>query len=257
MKKRPTVDFSAPECQPFFFEGGEHAVLLIHGFTGSAAHLRPLGERLHQQGFTVKGINLPGHATNMADMGRYSWQDWLQAAKEAFVELKDRYPRVSVAGLSMGGVLTLLLAEQMEVTSAAPISAPTAVQNRLMPFARYAAPFVHTIWWSEDPERQAKLDTRYDCGYPGFPTKSAAELNTLIGMARRNLHAVTCPVLVVQSRADETIAPESAETILAGVSSEVKGALWLEDVPHVCTLSAELENIARAVGELLRRAEEA
>ena len=110
MSKRPVVDFSSPVCQPFFLEGGSHAVLLIHGFTGSAGHMRPLGEALHAQGFTVQGINLPGHATSMEDMGRTQWQDWLQAAKEACVALKDRYEHVSVAGLSMGGVLTLLLA---------------------------------------------------------------------------------------------------------------------------------------------------
>ena len=70
MSKRPVVDFSSPVCQPFFLEGGSHAVLLIHGFTGSAGHMRPLGEALHAQGFTVQGINLPGHATSMEDMGR-------------------------------------------------------------------------------------------------------------------------------------------------------------------------------------------
>lgn len=51
-------------------EGGEHGVLLLHGFTGSAAHMRPLGERLHSQGFTVMGINLPGHAQSMEAMGK-------------------------------------------------------------------------------------------------------------------------------------------------------------------------------------------
>ena len=33
-------------AKPFFFEGGEHAVLLTHGFTGTPATVRYLGERL-------------------------------------------------------------------------------------------------------------------------------------------------------------------------------------------------------------------
>lgn len=255
MDTRPVVDFSVPECQPFELRGGNHGVLLIHGFTGSAGHMRPLGEMLHEQGFTVKGINLPGHATSVEDMGRTGWQDWLDASKRAVIALKEQCEYVSVTGLSMGGVLTLLLAEQMELTAAAPISAPMAVQNRMMPFARVASLVVKNVAWRGDPERARQLDSRYDCGYPGFPTKCAADLSRLIKMARRNLHAVTCPVLAVQSHADETISSDSAEIIVSGVSSQTKGTLWLDDVPHVCTISKEKEHIASAIAELLRRAE--
>lgn len=255
MRTRPTVDFSVPEAQPFFLEGGDHGVLLIHGFTGSIAHMRPIGEKLHGQGFTVKGINLPGHATTMEDMGRADWQQWLQAAKEACAELKARCRYVSVMGLSMGGVLTLLLAEEMGLTSAVPVSAPMDVQNKGLPFARIAAPFMPMIMWRGDPERAGQLDPRYDLGYPGFPTKKGADLWKLIRMARKNLFAVTCPVLVVQSHADETISADSADVILNGVSSRRKGVLWLDDVPHVCTISREMENIAQAAAEHMRAAE--
>lgn len=256
MDKRPTKDFSAAECQPFFMEGDGHGVLLIHGFTGSAGHMRLIGEGLHAQGFTVQGINLPGHATSMEDMGRTDWQDWLNAARGAVTELKDKCERVSVAGLSMGGVLTLLLAEEMTLTACAPVSAPMAVQNKLMPFAKLAAPLMPMTWWGGDPQRPSQLDDRYDYGYPGFPTKCAASLSKLIKMARRNLHAITCPILAVQSHADETISADSADVIMAGVSSRVKGTLWLEDVPHVCTISPEHPRIAQAIGELLRKAEQ-
>lgn len=255
MKHRAEVDFSAPQCQPFDLEGGRHGVLLIHGFTGSAAHMRLIGEELHAQGFTVKGINLPGHATSMSDMTNYSWQDWLHAAKAAFIELKERCDHVSVAGLSMGGVLTLLLAEQMDVTAIAPISAPTATQNKLLALTGVFHPFVKTIMWGDDSQRAKLMDLNYHYGYQGFPTRSGADLYKLITMARRNLHAITCPVLVVQSHADETIAPESAETIMAGVSSQRKGVMWLEMVPHVCTISPEYKRIAQEIGKLFKEAE--
>lgn len=255
MQKRAEVDFSMPQCQPFDLPGGEHGVLLIHGFTGSAAHMRLIGEELNAKGFTVKGINLPGHATHMMDMANYRWTDWLDAAKSAFVELKEKCKYVSVGGLSMGGVLTLLLAEQMDVTAAAPISAPTAVQNKLLGLAGPASVFIKTIMWGSDGHRAKLMDMNYHYGYQGFPTRSGADLNKLMRMARMNLHAITCPILVVQSHADETIAPESAETIMDGVSSEKKGVLWLEMVPHVCTISPEYKRIAEAMAETFREAE--
>lgn len=53
---------------------------------------------------------------------------------------------------------------------------------------------------------------------------------------------------------DESIWPGSADTILDGVSSEVRRKLWLNGVPHVCTISRELNAITDAVEGLMLRA---
>ena len=151
MDKRPERDLSAAVCQPFLLEGEKrngktHGVLLMHGFTGTAAHMRLVGEKLHEHGFTVMGVNLPGHATTMDDMARCTWQDWLDAAREAFLILKQRCDYVSVAGLSMGGCLSLILAETMQPTAIAPISAPMGTQLPLW-LATLTRPIFPTIWW--------------------------------------------------------------------------------------------------------------
>lgn len=260
MDKRPERDFSDAVCQPFFLEGTNgggktHGVLLMHGFTGTAAHMRLIGENLHARGFTVRGINLPGHATDMDDMAQHTWEDWLNAAKDAFLALKEQCDYVSVAGLSMGGCLSLILGEQMQPTAIAPISAPMGTQLPLC-MAKVARPVLPTIWWKNRDGNPVPVVNEYDYGYPGFRSSCARHLDKLIKMARRNLHAVTCPVLVVQSHADETIIPQSAEIILNGISSEQKSVLWLDDVPHVCTITHEADNIAAALAEHFRGAEE-
>lgn len=252
---RKERNFADAVCQPFLLAGGQHGVLLLHGFTGSAAHMRPLGEALNRQGFTVMGINLPGHAVSMDDMAQTSWQDWLDAAKEAFYQLQGRCRYASVAGLSMGGCLALIIAQQMQPTAAVTISAPMGVRNPLLPLAGLASVFMPRVMWRSRTDTADVLDDRYDYGYPGFPTRCAADLQRIIRMARQDLHAVQCPLLVVQSRQDETITVDSADVIVKGVSSERVGALWLEGVPHVCTLSPQKENIASAMAELFRQAE--
>ena len=259
MDHRKERDLSAEICQPFFWEGEKHngkihGVLLLHGFTGTVAHMRMLGESLHKQDFAVMGINLPGHGTNMDDMARRTWDEWLIAAKEAFLQLKAKCDYVSVAGLSMGGCLTLLLAEQLQPTAIAPISAPMGTKAPLWA-ARLLSPFLKTIWWKKRDGNPDLVDNEYDCGYSGFRATCAVHLSRLIKMARRDLHAVTCPVLVVQTHADDTITPDSADVILGGVSSEVKRVLWLEEVPHVCTISKEAERMAEAIGAHFRSAE--
>lgn len=257
MAQRGKMQFDDAVCQPFFFEGKrDHAVLLIHGFTGSVSHMRPIGEMLHAQGFSVMGVNLPGHATSMDDMARYTWSDWLDAVREAFQTLKARYTHVSVAGLSMGGCLALMIGETMQPTAVAPISAPMGTKAPLW-LATLVSPLVRTICFWPEGKDEPLLDPNYHYGYPGFRSSCARQLARIMRMARQNLHAVTCPVLVIQSRADETIAANSASIILQGVSSPRKGVLWLEDVPHVVTITKERENIAAALAELFIQAEQA
>ena len=241
---------------PFFLEGGEHAVLLTHGFTGSPSHMRPLAEKLHAAGFTVQGLLLPGHGTKKEDMLSSTWEDWLAAELKAVHELKQRYKYVSACGLSMGGVLTLIAAEQTEVTSCVPIAAPVKITNPLIALAKYAHFVMPEInWKSGDERRRAMLMAAYDHGYTGYPTKRANDLYILMKKAYRNLYAVTCPALIVQSYDDQTVKSVSAQMIYDGISSKEKEILWLEGVPHVCTITHELPNIAAKMISHLRAAE--
>ena len=241
-------------CKPFFFQNGRNGVLLIHGFTGCVSHMRPLGDRLAERGYTTLGIALPGHGTTEADMAKADWQQWLQASKEGVLKLRECCDTVTVCGLSMGGVLSLLLAEQMKVDACAPISAPMATNIKLISLAGLIAPLHPRIAWKPNPDRAKDHDPAYDFGYTGFPTKSASDLNHLIHLARRNLFNVQCPLLVVQSHDDHTIWQGSSDCIFESVGSENKRQLWLDGVPHACTVSKELPAIVDGVEQLLKQA---
>lgn len=244
-------------AKPFFMEGGGHAVLLTHGFTGSPGHMRPIAERLHQAGFTVQGLLLPGHGTRQEDMLKSTWQDWMQAELQSVHTLKQKYGHVSVCGLSMGGVLSLIAAQQTQVTSCISIAAPVKIANPLIAIAKYAAPLIPNMGGGEpSAERRAALMQEYDQGYAGYPTKRANDLYILMKQARKNLYAIECPTLIVQSHADETVRPVSAQLIYEGISSREKKILWLEDVPHVCTISKEYGRIADEIVKHLKKAEE-
>lgn len=243
--------FDVPVCQPVDVRGNEKGILLMHGFTGSPSHMRMLADGLAEKGYSVRSIALPGHASSEESMAVENWESWLQAAKEAAVEMMSRCEKLTVCGLSMGGDLALLLAEQMKVSACVTISAPMATRNRLLPYCGLAAPFVRRISWASQPGRQEALDQAYDYGYTGFPTAKGADLFHLIRLARKNLFNITCPLLCVQSDGDETIWLGSADYILAHVASEQKWKLQLHGVPHVCTISREypaiLEGMVRVM----------
>ena len=246
------VSFEHEVCRPFYHKGSDNGILLLHGFTGCAAHMRPLADLLAQRGYTVRTINLPGHATSEEDMAKTNWQQWLQAAKEAALEMRNELRTFTVGGLSMGGVLALLAAQQMKVDACVTISAPTGAQNPLLSFSGLASPFMKRVAWRSGTKRHAQLDKAYDFGYSGFPTAKGADLYRLMRMARSNLFSIHCPILAIQSDADETITRTSADDILLGVSSEVRRKLWLHGVPHVCTISSELPAITSAINDLMQ-----
>ena len=260
----PAPSLSSPitpeNAKPFFLAGGRHAVLLLHGFTGSPSHMRLIGEGLNKAGFTVRGIALKGHNATIEDMMHATWHDWLEDARKACAELLSEYERVSVAGLSMGGVLSLILAEEYAnnadhaLTACIPIEAPMNTTNRFRHLSLLAAPFMPVMNKRADGSRDT-LDKAYDYGYNQIPTAKTHDLNVLMARAKRDLPLVTCPVLAIQSHGDKTVSADSLDTILRGISSEKKASLWLDSAPHVATISPEKDKIIRAMTEFLNEAE--
>ena len=243
-------DFSSPQAQPFDFPGGDHGILLIHGFTGSPAHMRLLGEGLKEKGFAVRGILLPGHGQTPEAMGKVKWQDWVLASREAAAEMRKKYRRFTVAGLSMGGCLALMLAEQMQTDACVTIAAPMKTVNRLRALAPLAA-FAHPMIHKQADGTRATLNQDYDIGYTSYPTASVGQLSAIIRRAKRDLHLIQCPLLTVQSHGDKTVTADSPALIAQGVSSQVKANLWLDTAPHVCTISPEYGKIVNGMADFL------
>src|SRR4030042_44116 len=83
-------------------EGGPWGVLLIHGFTGSVAETRPMGEYLAARGATVNCPLLPGHGTTPLDLTRIHWRAGAETVEAALKELQSCCQAVFVGGLSLG-----------------------------------------------------------------------------------------------------------------------------------------------------------
>ena len=254
-------DFNNPLCKPYELEGhgdkAAHGVLVIHGFTGSPAQLRPMAESINARGYTVSGLLLPGHCTTLDDMARVSWSDYIDSVRAGYDALAARCEDVSVVGLSMGGLLSLIISAERDVRACAVLSAAVVQRNRLArlsPALRYVMPRV--IRWPESAvNRGADFLHEYDYGYSGLPVRRVADLMRLSRMACGALSSVHCPLLVVQSWRDETVNPVSAEIIMRGAASERKRLVRLERSGHMITLGPEREQVWREVGEWLDAAQ--
>jgi len=233
--------------------GGSVGALLIHGFTGSVAETRPMGEYLAHRGLTVECPLLPGHGTHPQDLTRIRWQDWAGATESALKSLQNRCEVVFVGGLSMGSLLTLYLAANHSELSGIIIYSPAVkVADRLLylaPVLKYAIPKKRKSDDSDltDPEAELRL-----WHYDENPAFAAHELLKLIRLVRRLLPQVTCPTLTIYSILDQAIHPDSAPYTYQHVGSRDKELVTLHASGHVVTVDAEWEAVAEATYQFIR-----
>jgi carboxylesterase len=236
----PAMTLKRRLSEPFFFERGPTACLLLHGFAGSPAEIRPLGDYLAERGITVRAPLLPGHGTSPEDLGRTNWPQWVRAAEAELVKLRSTYGHMHLAGFSMGGLLTLFLAAHQPVASVTTLSCPFRLadwRQILVPLARISNPSI-----------AAELES-----YDRFPMNAIDSLLHLGKRVRLDLARVEAPLLVLQGERDRWIAPESAEQILQGVSSSVTERVLLPNRNHLITLEQGREEVFALVHQWLLR----
>jgi carboxylesterase len=226
---------------PFFWETGPTGVLLLHGLTATTAEVRLLAQDLHRAGHTVMAPLLPGHGTRPEDLNKVRWRDWAWEAEQAYHLLATHCDRVFVGGESMGGVLALHLAAKYAGIAGILCYAPAI--RLALPMLELVRLYV-TAPLTEAIPKQNVDSNPYWQGYKVNPLWSVVELVRLGREVQRNLAQIRQPVLVVQSRHDETIDPACGQIILDGVSSELKELHWMEESGHIILLEEERDEIA-------------
>jgi carboxylesterase len=237
-----------PGAEPFLFPGGRIGCLLIHGFTGTPKEMRGLGEHLAEQGHTVLGVRLTAHATRLEDMLRARWHDWLASAEDGYHLLQGMTESVVVMGLSMGGVLAMLLGAHHPVSGIVAMSTPYALpaDPRLI-FVRPLSMLVRYMSKGESDWQDTQAEgTHID--YPAYPLRGIAELRDLMPAMQSSLARITAPVLLIHSRTDTSVPPSNPERFAQELCSCEKSIHWVENSGHVITGDIERHAVFEQVG---------
>lgn len=232
------------EAQLMVNDGSDIGIILVHGFGASPWEMRLLAEELYDKGYTVYNLRLAGHGTSVEDFGRTGWEQWYQSVRDAYDVVNSLSDSVYVAGLSLGGSLSLLLASNEDLDGVITINAPIWLRDkksRLIPFAKYFIKSTH----KELPEGQEGFfyDTR--------PTSAIHELLKAMDKAKNNLAAIDEPVLILQSNTDIVVEPKSAEYIFENLQTE-KELVWYDLSEHSITRD-EAELIVEDIDEFIKR----
>src|SRR5512135_3587441 len=215
------------QVQPFAFDRGPIGCVLLHGFTAAPKEMRPLGDYLAARDYTVRGVCYAGHGTSPQDLAHTTWRDWVASAEAAVAELRGRCTQVWSIGLSLGGLISLQLAEKHLVDGVCAIAPAIFPPDRRMAMARLLTPFM-PYSHKDLADLQDPIALAEHADYELFPTRAVAELHALMWHTRRSLRHVDVPLLLIFARHDRVVSLNALDTIWSRVTSADKQQLILE-----------------------------
>ena len=221
-----------------------------------------MGEFLNEQGYTCLGIRLAGHATDPEDMIRSNWTDWTASVEDGFSQLRSVTANIFLIGLSMGGVLSLLMSTRLAprvkgvVGMSTPYKLPDDPRLRHVNWIAKMIPYMPKS--NEEPgsswfDKEAWKD---HISYPQNPVRSIGQLNHLLGVLRTALPDVRVPVLLMHSKDDTYVLPENIELIYADlINTTDKTKQYLTGSGHVIPRDAARQQAFQSVLEFIQRIE--
>jgi len=219
-----------------------------------------MGEFLNQHGYTCLGIRLAGHATDPEDMIRSRWTDWVASVEDGYQFLRGTTDNIFLIGLSMGGILALLMSTRlvprvkgviaMSTPSRLPTDYPIWFLELISSVMRYRPK-------SKEPPGSGWFDKvayKDHVAYTKNPVRSTAELKKLILEMRVALPKVNVPVLLMHSKDEKYILPDNIEEIHQQLVNTLdKTKIYMTGSGHVLPRDASREQVFKSALEFIQR----
>ena len=217
-----------------------------------------MGDDLHQQGYTCLGIRLAGHATEPEDMIRSRWTDWTASVEDGYNLLCGVSDDIFLVGLSMGGILSLLMSTRLRVKGVIAMSTPARLPSDYPVWLlEFLSRFIRFRPKTKEPPGSGWFDKaayKEQISYGKNPVRSVSELKKLILAMQAALPGVKAPVLLMHSRDDKYVLPGNLEYIYEGlVNASDKTKLYLRGSGHVLPRDASRDQVFQYAVEFIQR----
>jgi carboxylesterase len=231
-------------AEPFSHTGdGVKGALVLHGFTGNPSSMRGVAMAFAAAGYHVEMPRLPGHGTSVDDMLTTEWSDWTGEVEAAYQRLASRAQRIVVAGLSMGGSLTLWAgAEHPEVdglicVNPATRPQPPEVMEMLAEALAEGTEVMPGIGSDiADPESE-------ETAYEGTPIRPLISFMAAgLGPLAERYPSMTMPLRLFTSRQDHVVDPTQSDYLVERYGGPLEHT-WLDRSYHVATQDYDRELI--------------
>jgi carboxylesterase len=235
------AQFRDARHHPFYMIGDrayKRAALLIHGFPGTPAEMRPLAHSLNRIGWTAQGILLPGFGADIESLPKRKNSEWVRAAETALVALQNDHRPTLIIGNSMGGALAIQAAARFKPDGLILINPFWQLDNRLwrlLPVLKYVfpqfKPFSMIKINFEDVETRKGIagfipganlddpDVRKAVKDFAIPTGMLDQLRGAGQMAGKAALLLTMPVLILQGSGDTLVNPATTQALVAKMTT--------------------------------------
>jgi esterase/lipase len=222
--------------------------------------MRQFAEFLHYQGYTVYVPRLKGHGTAPEDLAQTRYDQWIESAEEGYVVLSHLCDRIFVGGFSTGAGLALDLTTRVDGIEGMFAVAPPM---KLMDFGTYFIPAMDM--WNQ-MMKKARLGSitkefiRNDpenpqVNYLRNPVAGMRQLDRFMTSLEPKLATIDVPVLVVQSRNDPVVNPESTQKLFRKLGAECKEFYLFDFDRHGILWGKGAERVHRAIVDFLESIE--
>ncbi len=222
-------------------KGRSRAVLFIHGFASSPQIFHRHIPRFEKAGYDVFAPLLPGCGTSPENFSRTNFSQYYAHIRNLYESVRHDYDRFYIVGLSMGGVITLKLLEELDdslqPTSASVCAAPVFMNSLLRhgivrDFRLY---FIRVVSWFfkiiRNPEGYGK-----ECdggeewiGYDDIFPRQTYSIMTAMNHVRYRLSRIKTPLLLIHAKDDREAPFENLWYIASHVSS-LDMKIWVPDL---------------------------
>jgi carboxylesterase len=218
----------------FMQENRGPAILLIHGAHGTPAEMRELGNFLFGKGFTVYCPRLSRYDLKNRPA---SWESWVTMAENALTTMLQYTPRTSVAGLSLGGTIALIL-DTLHPIERLILLAP-ALHTRMGIKARFYASMRHLT-----PTLFYRV-----AGWNGEVAKA-------MDHARKVVKEIKTPTLVLQARDDHVVSNRGLNTVSKRMANSVSEIVLLPSGSHAITRGKAKEEVFARIHSFTQKTED-
>ena len=237
---------------PFFHAGSKSGVLVLHGIGGTPANVRATADRLAAEGHTVCAPLLPGHGKTVEDLAASGERDWIFCAKSGLRALREAgCSRLYAVGLSLGGLISGLLAEEEDLAGCVMICPPVRMKGYLRFAGAVSGLFPYVQYGDKKADRALK--DAYHSMLPGMATAKMRDLGRMGKRFSGEIGRIRCPLLAIEAGLDNKVDPDTFRILKEGVPG-MEYRLF-PDAAHGCTYGEKREEVAACVADWIRARE--
>lgn len=199
--------------EPFYFNGGRPAVILLHAYSGNSNDVRMLGRALQKHGYTVYAPVFTGHGGDPCRILRDGDPDvWWEDTQLAIRRLRDSgHDQLAIFGLSLGGLFaTRALENDAQLGGGGIFASPITSWGRSnVPdyFPRLAMNY-----YRKEQVPAAMVTTKMAWIKKHLPAQLAA-IQAMSKQLDANLDRLHSPFFIAQGGRDEMIDPNSGDQL--------------------------------------------